>query len=141
MVNYWTFITSFGKTFAIHFPRNLWFVNIIDKHFGSFKETLNILYCTPGDLFLDNPNSEITSRGRRNPELIGAISRYLFWCWAYVIYHYSPMHNFREEGWIPFLDKFHHPFYIARFLFHKTHLYLRIWVNVTNSSLLLDPLK
>ena len=109
--------------------------------FWVFKKSLNILYCAPGELFLDNLNSEITFKGRRNPELIGAISRYLFWCWAYVIYHYSPMHNFREEGWIPFLDKFHHPFYIARFLFHKTHLYLRIWVNVTNSSLLLDPLK
>ena len=75
MVNYWKFITSFGNTFAIYFTRNLWLVNIIDKHFRSFKETLNILYCAPGDLFLDNPNSEITSRGRRNPELIGAISR------------------------------------------------------------------
>ena len=98
MVNYWKLITSFDNTFAIYFTRNLWLLNIIVKGFGSFKETLNILYCTPGDLFLDNPNSEITSRGRRNPELIGAISRYLFWCWAYVIYHYSPMHNFREEG-------------------------------------------
>ena len=28
----------------------------IDKHFRSFKETLNILYCAPGGPFLDNSN-------------------------------------------------------------------------------------
>ena len=39
------------------------------------------------------------------------------------------------------MDKFHQPFYSINSLFHKILLDLRIWVNVTKLSLLLDPLK